>query len=91
MVVTALQNASRIFQILEIVKPIRYSFQEMLIYDPTCCDLTTILVNYSDSGGVCKTFCLWRCDPTRVMAFYFLRFLDHTKRRTTVGRTPLDE
>jgi hypothetical protein len=29
-------------------------------------------------------------DPTRVMTS-FLRFLDHTQRRTTVGRTPLDE
>ena len=27
----------------------------------------------------------------RVMAFSFLRFLDHTQRRITVGRTPLDE
>jgi len=34
---------------------------------------------------------LWRCDPTRVMASSFLRFLDHTQRRTTLGRTPLDE
>ena len=34
---------------------------------------------------------LWRCDPTRVMASLFLRFLDHTQRRTTFGRTPLDE
>jgi len=34
---------------------------------------------------------LWRCDPTRVMASSFLRFLDHTQRRTTVGRIPLDE
>ena len=34
---------------------------------------------------------LWRCDPTRVMASSILRFLDHTQRRTTVGRTPLDE
>jgi hypothetical protein len=32
-------------------------------------------------------FFLWRCDPTRVMASSFLRFLDHTQRRTTVGRT----
>jgi len=31
------------------------------------------------------------CDLTRVMASSFLRFLDHTQRRTTVGRTPLDE
>jgi hypothetical protein len=37
-------------------------------------------------------FFLWRsCDPTRVMASSFLRFLDHTQRGTTVGRTPLDE
>ena len=27
----------------------------------------------------------------RVMASSFLRFLDHTQRRTTVGRTPLHE
>ena len=32
-----------------------------------------------------------RCDPTRVMVSSFLKFLDHTQRRTTVGRTPLDE
>ena len=32
-------------------------------------------------------FFLWRCDPTRVMASSFLGFLDHTQRRTTVGRT----
>ena len=36
-------------------------------------------------------FFLWRCDPTRVMASSFMRFLNHTQRRTTVGRTPLDE
>jgi len=36
-------------------------------------------------------FLLWRCDPTQFMASSFLRFLDHTQRRTTVGRTPLDE
>jgi hypothetical protein len=29
--------------------------------------------------------------PTRVMASSFLRFLYHTQRRITVGRTPLDE
>ena len=36
-------------------------------------------------------FFLWCCGPTGVMASSFLRFLDHTQRRTTVGRTPLDE
>jgi hypothetical protein len=34
---------------------------------------------------------LWRCCPTRAMETSFLRFLDHTERRSTVGRTPLDE
>jgi hypothetical protein len=34
---------------------------------------------------------LWRCDPTRVMVPSFLRLLDHTQRRTTFGRTLLDE
>jgi len=36
-------------------------------------------------------FFLWGCDPKRVMASSFLRFQDHTQRRTTVSRTPLDE
>ena len=37
-------------------------------------------------------FCfLWRCAPIRAMASSFLRFLDHTQQRITVGRTPLDE
>jgi hypothetical protein len=37
-------------------------------------------------------FCLWRCDPKRIMASSFLRFfLDHTQWCATVGRTPLDE
>jgi hypothetical protein len=48
------------------------------------------------SGDKCKKlltvfFFLWRCGPTRTMASSFTRFLDHTQRRTTVGRTPLDE
>ena len=34
---------------------------------------------------------MWRCDPTRVMASYFTRFLDHTQRRKTLSRTPMDE
>jgi len=32
---------------------------------------------------------LRRCGPARFMAS-FLKFLDHTQRRTTVGRPPLD-
>jgi len=33
----------------------------------------------------------WRCGPTRGMVASFMRYLDHTQRRTIVGRTPLDE
>jgi len=40
---------------------------------------------------ICIYILLWCCDLTRVMASSFLRFLDHTQRRTTVDRTPLDE
>jgi len=36
-------------------------------------------------------FFLWRSGTTRAMASSFVRFLDHTQRRTTVGRTPVDE
>jgi len=31
------------------------------------------------------------CYPMQVMAFSFLKFLEHIQRRTTVGRTPLHE
>ena len=34
---------------------------------------------------------LWHCRPTQAMPFSFTRFLDHTQRRITFGRTPLDE
>ena len=35
--------------------------------------------------------CYWRDSPQWAMASSFTRFLDHTQRRTTVCRTPLDE
>ena len=47
----------------------------------------TIIINHVRI----KLLFLWRCGPTRAMASSFLRFLDHTQRRITVGRTPLDE
>jgi hypothetical protein len=31
------------------------------------------------------------CSPAQAMASWFTRFLDHTQRRATVDRTPLDE
>jgi len=53
--------------------------------------------NQSRSSPVnCKrdTFvCFWRDSPPSqwATASSFMRFLDHAQRRTTVGRTPLDE
>ena len=35
--------------------------------------------------------CFWRDSLQWARTFWFTRFLDHTQRRTTVGRTPLDE
>jgi len=39
----------------------------------------------------CLYVCLWRDSPKLSRAFSFTRFLDHTRRRTIVGRTHLDE
>jgi len=36
-------------------------------------------------------FFFWRNSPQWAMASSFMRFLDHTQRRTVVGRTPIDE
>jgi len=36
-------------------------------------------------------FFVWSSSPQWARASSFLRFLDHTQRRTTVDRTPLDE
>jgi hypothetical protein len=49
-----------------------------------CCTLTVEPV-------VCLSVCLWRDSPQWTRASSFLMFLDHTQRRTTVGRTLLDE
>jgi hypothetical protein len=38
-----------------------------------------------------QLFFLRRCGPTRAMAFSFVMLLDHTQRRTTIGRASLDE
>ena len=57
---------------------------------------------YSCSGYVFPTCALQHCKeyfyfsfgataPQWAMASPFTRFLDHTQRRTTIGRTPLDE
>jgi len=49
-----------------------------------------IVLNMKDYIHIIYFF-LWRCDPSRVMASSFLRILDHTQRRTTIGRTPPNE
>jgi hypothetical protein len=37
------------------------------------------------------SFLFWLCSPARAMASSSTRFLDHTQRRATIHRTPLDE
>jgi len=60
----------------------------LFVFKPSCYIFIAIYIY------ICMyiyVFFLWRCDPTRVMASSFFRFLDHTQRRTTFGRTSLDE
>ena len=45
----------------------------------------------SDMTSVCLFVCFWRDSRQWARASSFTRFLDHTQRRSTVGRTPLDE
>ena len=52
-------------------------------------DFADLMVNGEYNCRLINLFFLWRCGPTRAMASSFLRFLDHTQRRITVGRTPL--
>jgi hypothetical protein len=59
--------------------------------------LISVMPNYSVNANFGVMFYiythifLWRCEPTRARVFSFLKFLDHTYRCTTVGRTPLNE
>jgi hypothetical protein len=41
------------------------------------------MANWDCSANTNYFFLLWHCDPTRVMASSFFKFLDHTQRRTT--------
>jgi len=40
---------------------------------------------------VCLFVCFWRDSPQEASSSSFTKFLDHTQRRSTVSRTPLDE
>jgi hypothetical protein len=42
-------------------------------------------------GHGLNTVCFWRDSPRWDRASSFTRFIDHTQRRTTLGRTPLHE
>jgi len=60
--------------------------------------VTVISVNCDKTVSCKPAFIVWRYDLTlrRLMSYIymkhpFLMFLDHTQRRSTVGRTPLDE
>ena len=44
-----------------------------------------------DTLETCLFVCFWHNSPQWARASSFTRFLDHTQRRTTIGRTPLDE
>ena len=48
-----------------------------------------IQINFHTVHGT--VFSLWHWGPVRTTASSFLKFLDHTQRHTTNGRTPLDE
>ena len=69
------------------------------------CDFNNIKLRSSWTHDVCDKqfnwshimhffftmFFLWSCGLKRAKASSFLRFLDHTQRRITVGRTSLDK
>jgi len=50
-----------------------------------------VLISLITIGQVCLFVCYWRDIPQLAMASSLSRFLGHTQRRITVGRTPLDE
>ena len=60
------------------------------IPDRSACSSVVVPTELSGSQ-ISAFFFLWRYDPTRATASSFTRFLDHTQRRITVGRTRLDE
>ena len=93
-----LPRSSKVFQ----VAFVHFINNSSLFFASCCCLFLLHVVGlkfiYYVSVSYPNIFCLflsiillWCCGPTRAMASSFLKFLDHTQRRTTVGRTPLDE
>jgi len=75
------------------MRHLRYSYCEVcLLSTGLTCNMT---VNYTRSGQTLRQSLLqdyfWRVSPQSAMASSLTTFLLHTQRRTTVGRTPLDE
>jgi len=67
---------------------------ELMMYltlkSPSC--NTTVDITRTETSTVfCNSLTLWRLMSYIYMEHPFLMFLDHTQRRSTVGRTPLDE
>ena len=61
-----------------------YLYRQSCGYSVLICGVTP--------GCFCDDFiCFWRNSPQWAMTSSFTKFLDHTQRRTTVGRTPPDE
>ena len=58
-----------------------------------CVDISLILGDCGNHEkiGRCEVLTLRRLMSYIYMEHPFLMFLDHTQRRSTVGRTPLDE
>jgi len=63
--------------------PLNSSFENVDIYQ---CNW----INWFECRAT-SFFGFWRNNPHWARVSLFTRFLDHTQRRTTVGRTPLDE
>jgi hypothetical protein len=72
---------------------IQATYKMRIIWGPIGTKINFVhIFNESISRTPKFLFCfLWRCGPTWARVSSTLRFLDHTQRRTTVGRTPLDE
>jgi hypothetical protein len=64
------------------------------LFTPSCSLLCWTFLIALLTGFVCESYifvCFWRDSPHWAWASSFKRFLDHTQRRITAGRTPLDE
>jgi hypothetical protein len=57
---------------------------------PFCTDSPFTLI-HPHSRTLTRIWFIWHNSPQWARASSFTRFLDHTQRRTTVGRTPLEE